>query len=702
MNTFQSIQLILFGGLLLCGGYLRGQASDTTYTLAAEAEKPLHAIVKKRGQEMVIRWAPADEYRWLNSLQAYYRVERYGFERFEDFDPRGFELVKDDIRPWALPRFEQAVNAVADDRYLVMAAECIHGEWETLQTDNLDVYQLADRRNELLNRYSSALLIADMDALAAEAMGLRLTDPQPPATAHIAYRITLVAGDTALYKTTALYSRQFDHPFRPELKWYEALDGEVVLSWERALHERHFHSYYIERSRDGQRYERLNERPYIHTIDEAEAFGIPEISFTAKADNYVPYYYRIIGIDAFGDLSEPAEPVQLTARDLTPPIPVGRAEATMHRDEYMLIEWVQDSVSKDMAGYVVKKSKLRDGPYRAISATLPAAARAYKDEQPDYLGNNYYQVCALDTARNEACSSPVYGFIKDQMPPAAPLGLSGRIDSNGVVHLHWHLGSEADLAGYNVYTANGADQVFIRRNSRLVRDTLWQDTVLLNTLTEEIYYRIAAVDIRSNVSGFSEMLRLSKPDTIPPTAALFESYKLLEDGSVYLRWVNSNSSDVLRHELARRIAGGEWAMLQAFTGLETEYTDRDLEPGTDYEYQITAVDDAGLRSRVVRTLAVATQHQQAGLVPGLSAEADGRRVRLQFQLPEPYGEIAQVVVYKAENEGAFRHFSTFLDSFVLELADSECQPGNTYAYKYRVYYRNGLKSAYSAARTVRL
>jgi uncharacterized protein len=685
--------------ILLLALAAASQAQPAADTLAQEAG-PLHAITKKRGGEMLLRWAPADEYVWLNSLQGHYRIERYGFDKFEDFDPQAFTLLQDNIRPWPIARFEQAVASAANDRYLIMAAECVHGEWETLQSEVLDISQLAARREELQNRHAAALLLADMDAQAAEAMALRLTDRQMPNTEHLAYRITLVLDDSTTLRTTALYSRRYDIPFKPELKWYEALDGEVVLSWDRALHERHYHSYYIERSRDGRRYERLNEHPYIHAIDEAEAFGIPEISFTAEAENDVAYYYRIIGLDAFGDLSEPSQAVPLTARDLTPPIPPFGAEAEMQAGGYISIQWKQDESSEDMDGYIVQKSRLRHGEYRPISDQLPASARQFNDETADPFGNNYYRVCAVDRAGNEACTPPIYGFIRDDMPPAMPQGLEGRIDSAGVVHLHWDLGPERDLAGYHVYAANGPEQVFTRINPKPVRDTLYRDTIALNTLTEEIYYRIAAVDVRSNVSELSEMLRLEKPDTIPPTSALFEAYEL-RDSSVYLRWANSNSRDVLRHELHRRQAGGEWALLQAFTGYETEYEDRAVAPATDYEYEITAVDDAGLRSRVVRTLAVATRHRQAEQAPGLSAALEGERVRLQFQLPAPYGEIARVVVYKSVNEGEFRQFSTLLDGYALELADSECQSGNTYSYKYRIFYRNGLKSAYSAAQTVR-
>src|SRR5690606_4836265 len=78
-------------------------------------------------------------------------------------------------------------------------------------------------------------------------------------------------------------------------------------------------AYYIERSQNNLDFERLNKHPFVH----GASADIPDqkyFIYTDEVENYTHYYYRIIGINPFGELSIPSDAVPPQGRDRTPPV----------------------------------------------------------------------------------------------------------------------------------------------------------------------------------------------------------------------------------------------------------------------------------------------------------------------------------------------------------------------------------------------
>lgn len=664
--------------------------------LSVQETPDLQLILRKSDQDVLLRWAATSAGVWFNSLSGYVLIERTTFDAFQNIAAAKTDTLVRDLRPWTEAELEAAMQQYPNNDYLVMAGQSIHGEWESIQpTKELDMATILARREELNHKYSTALFIADMNTQAAEAMGLFYKDSQVPKGQYLLYRLTIFGAQGQQYRTTALYNPNFDLVATPHIDDAEAADGYVRLTWDRTSHEQHFTAYHIERSADNIRFERLNKQPYINAVDEKQAFGIPPITYLADAENEQPYYYRIIGIDAFGQESEPSASVLLAAKDLMPPIPPIRPEAELLDNKSMQIKWEQAQTSEDMTGYRIKRSRSFDGLFLPISELLPSSTRQFEDRAPSTISDNYYQICAIDRSGNEGCSAPAYGFIKDQRPPPTPTGLRGFIDTLGIVHLQWPLSTAPDLRGYHIYTANDPKQPFQRLNKTVVQDTTWQDTLPLNTLTEEIYYRIAAVDRSANVSTFSDYIRLAKPDTIAPTPAIFNNYRA-EDTGIYLAWVNSNSRDVVSHQLERRSLNSNWELLRSFQGLETSFLDQSVAPATAYEYRIRALDDAGLYSPIVNTLQVNSLPKKLGELPEIAIQAS-ENGPLTLALRPGYAteEVAEIWIYKAINSQAFQRFSRQNPALSLQISDADYQPGNTYQYRYRLLFKDGRKSDYS-------
>ena len=185
---------------------------------------------------------------------------------------------------------------------------------------------------------------------------------------------------------------------------------------------------------------------------------------------------------------------------------------------------------------------------------LPGTSRSFIDSSCNENINNYYWIAVFDHEDNVNVTMPQYGTIIDSIAPMPPTGLEGSIDTNGVVTLKWKLGAEPDLRGYFVHYANNARHTFINRTDQPLRDTFWRDTIPLNVLTEQIHYKVVAIDHRFNYSGYSEMLTLSKPDKVPPTSPVFLR-SFADEKGIQLQWTNSGSHDVKANVLMRRGQG---------------------------------------------------------------------------------------------------------------------------------------------------
>jgi hypothetical protein len=94
--------------------------------------------------------------------------------------------------------------------------------------------------------------------------------------------------------------------------------------------------------------------------------------------------------------------------------------------------------------------------------------------------------------------------------------------------------STPHLLGYRVLWANDSTHEFSSRTNEIWMDTTFVDTVSLNTLTRNVYYRIVAVDTRYHHSAPSDILELVRPDVVPPVAPIFTDVYVTET-SVALR-----------------------------------------------------------------------------------------------------------------------------------------------------------------------
>lgn len=685
------MKYILLSLVFLCVGWTFSTAQQDSTSNPRSAH--IRALARSGADSVVLRWGPTTPGAWLIANKTGYIVERR--QVTNDGDVRTFErLTPTPLIPWTVEEWKQ--RSKPEQKFAAIAVQCLHGKVSAPLTNTSAISQLRLAADELMNRYSFALFAADNDAHAANGLALRFVDHKVTPGATYAYRIFTAQRDTTYDIDTAYVVVDVEPapviPPPPDLTT-EELDSLITLRW-RNLPGDAFSGFYVERSDDGgTTYRRLNDVPIVPITPAGALQEMTPRFDDSTITNYKRYRYRVRGVTAFAELSQPAE-TDAMGRDRTPPPAPHMNKALIPSGNAVLLQWDVKSAPGDLAGFVIARSALPEqGFHQLFEKPLVATARSFLDTTAT-VDEPYYIVGAVDTAGNVASSLPVYADIIDTLPPAVPTGLTGSIDTNGVVTLRWNLGAERDLLGYRVLWANDSTHEFSQRTPAPWQDTVFVDTVNIKTLTSYVYYRIAAVDTRYIHSEASPLLALKRPDIIPPEPSVFTDV-FVSDTTVQLRWEPSRSHDVAVQMLERRVQNNAtWKELIRLPSQERRYTDTAVQRRTVYEYRITAIDSAGLRSQTAFT--VTGRPYDTGKRTGIddlraSLSADKRSVALSWKYAGSPAERHWFVVYRSYNGTPLRQYKA-VESSTMTFEDGLLVGDGTYQYAVRVMMHNGAES----------
>jgi uncharacterized protein len=670
-------------------------------TLARFKPRALYLVAKSYGDSVVLRWAPTEPTFWQGANQAGYVVRRYlteGKKTTQNQPPT--TLTTQPIKPWASETWK--VRVKPGDTLAAVAAQILYGK--TVQAANpkkgVSMREAMNAKNDLDNRHAYAVLLADQSALVANGLGLRFVDRTIEKGKSYVYTVHALVEPKQYQSDTAVAfintAEILPLPAMPGVV-VEQLDRAAKFSWDRQRAGMFFSTYFLERSDDqGKTFRRVNQQAFVQPSQEEQTdLTTPPITYVDSLPrNYRPYLYRIYGVTPFGETGQPTKNLPVMGRDKTAPNPPQQVTAENTRGNNVRLRWQKKDQETDFAGFMVGKSANVNGPFAPLNLKLlPKTATEFLDTGAVASGTNYYVVAALDTANNAALSLPAYVIMKDSLPPRKPTGLAGTIDTTGIVKLHWKLGKEPDLYGYMVYYANAKDHTFTPISTDFVVDSTFTDSISLRTLTEKIYYRIAAFDKNRNPSPYSDILELQKPDKVPPVPAVITGFQVT-DTSVVMNWTPSSSTDLASQILYRRTinaADSAWVEYARLDKKLNRFTDRKVKKRTQYEYSLVAVDDAGLRSE--KSFPLSARVYDSGIrqkIEGLSAikGPDGKSIVLLWNYPVK--ENLRFVVYRSFNQGGLLTYRSVTGDKA-SFSDRTLQPGE-YTYAIKAVYQDGGES----------
>lgn len=565
---------------------------------------------------------------------------------------------------------------------------------------------LKDAANEQELRYLLVTMSAFKSSVVAQNLGLSMVDTSAKKGQQYVYRISpnwpeeqkRIQG-SVLVRASTQKATQVTFPPQLEIESGERL---VKLSWRAKKFTSDFAMYHVERSDDGKTFHRLSKTPILYN-------GLLEKGEFADSvkTNYRRYGYRLVGLTHFGQwIASPFVRVGM-GKDRTPPHEVEILSALNTEGKKVVVKWKHQDTDGDMAGFYVSRSNSVSQGYKRLNLVLQSKKSIeFVDFQADANSTNYYVVTAVDTAGNERSSIPVYAVMKDTIPPAFPRGLIAKVDTlkkMAVVTLRWQQNTEKDLKGYRVYSSNHPSGKLLEITpTLLLKDTVFRDTIPLQTLTKKVEYRVTAVDYHYNHSRFSEKLEVKRPDIIRPSAPLI-TLLTTDNKSITVKWQPSASNDIKAYNLYRREENKEWVRVKSFQGNELKtltYKDPAVKEGQTYEYTIEVMDEEGLVSErspgVVQTLVGSVYVEEA---PELKAifDSEKKKVILTWRLAK-YANY-QLVVFRSFDKHPLQPIAT-VASNQKEFAELLLTKGE-YSYVVKAILPNGKQSLFSAKTTVK-
>jgi len=667
-----------------------------------EIESPKH-VVKVIGRaytdSIKLRWAPASPISWHFANTYGYKIER--FLLLKDGEllkiPEKKLMVDIPLKPAPLNEWEPFAET---DDYVPVAAQAIYGEsFDITTNDEGGILQMINKSRELESRFSFALFSADISPKVAQLSGLVFVDKSVKKGEKYLYKVIAdVPYNVLEIDTGYVFIGPDDFEPLPQPQDIKAhfSDKSVLVAWDHQFNDRFYIAYQVERSDDDEKFNTLDNLPLINTRKDAGVLQNIMFKLDSIPENNKEYFYRVRGINSFGEYGPYSETVSGMGFEIFAANPAIITTKVMI-NQYVQLNWVfPDSLNHLIKGFKVQRGTDDKGPFiNLLDTLLLNTERTFTDQTEQPV--NYYKVVAIDHNDEPHPSFPYVVLLIDSIPPALPLGLTGKIDSLGVVSLTWNNNTEPDLLGYRVFRANHKSDEF----SQVTRDPLkingFTDTINVKTLTKKVYYKILALDQHFNPSDFSVILELKRPDKIPPVQPVFTEVSSNENG-INLSWVCSSSDDVVKHVLYRKPTSDSlWSVIQVFNMPDsiTLYNDTTTIPGTIYQYTMIAVDESKLESEPSKLVTMkAFKIKIRPQVKDIKFKADRDNKLIHISWEYPYNGVERFIIYRAMNDEPMNMYSGVVSS-IFEFDDKKLKPNNKYTYLIKVTYKDGTQSSFS-------
>ncbi|OWP85264.1 hypothetical protein BWK59_01105 [Flavobacterium davisii] len=683
-------RIVLFT-MLLIYSYTIGQV-DTTIVKPA-----IFGKAKIIDNKILLKWNVNDPYYWKKSLKNGYKLQRVTVLR--DGKPINKDevvILKETLKPLPLAQWEPLVK---QDSLAAVLAQAIYGEDFETSTQEKGLAKMMMLNDQNQQRYAFSMLAAEQSFLATKAAGWGFEDTTAKINEKYVYTITLLGVKEDEVAHGSIYIGLADKNDTTPPVTPEAIFGNqtVMLFWDFGAQKELFSCYNIERSTDGKTFYKLNNVPVFPTISKS--------TYTTFTDNLpennTRYYYRIRGIDTFGYLSEPSKVVSGMGADFLEFSPQITAKAALD-DETVNLEWdfPQEGEEK-IKGFNILQADHDNGSFEIVKKEVAATTRklVFKAKLKP---SNYFKIQAIAKKGGFRESYAMLVQPIDSIPPIAPVGLEGVIDSVGIVKLKWKNNTEPDLYGYKVFRSYDKTGMYVELSSKVLHKTSYQDTITMKSLNRKVFYKLKALDIRYNESSFSTAFEIIKKDKIAPSIPVLSNYEI-EEKKIKIYFLQSQSEDVKKHSLYRRREDQkEWKVIFETTDQEIDfYEDKTVEEKRKYYYAMTATDQDGNETAPSEPLILETI--PTVLRPGIttfSGMADPNSKAIELYWNAKSNDIEEYHLYKRINESQNVLFKILPPNKKNQFIDTTLHVGNVYYYNIRAVFKDGSLSAFKEVKVV--
>jgi uncharacterized protein len=295
-----------------------------------------------------------------------------------------------------------------------------------------------------------------------------------------------------------------------------------------------------------------------------------------------------------------------------------------------------------------------------------------------------------------ALSFPYLVLLADNEPPAIPNRISGKINDSGWVRLIWRQNPDKDLLGYKVYRANNLTEEFTEITHQFLTRNEFFDTIEVNTLTKQVFYKVIAIDQNFNRSQYSEPYQLKRPDIVPPAKPVFGNVRMIK-GGIQVEWVASASEDVVKYQLQRiDKTDGSSKILLNWNPVEKKVNpvlvDTTATMGKVYYYTLTATDEAG-NATTAHSGEVDFETGIRKAVTDFKAEVSTklRTVTIRWNYP---GKVETYILYRCKKGEPMTIYQT-LEGNVTQWVEKGLSIGFVYVYQIKAALAGDLQTEIS-------
>lgn len=677
--------------LALCAIQVQAQRKDTAKI------KVMATVSKNRG--ILLRWAVNTAGAWKLSNQYGFELLRYTVLRDGKMlaRPEVKVLSSAPLKPQPLPAWESLAQK---DGYAAVIAQAIYGkDFEVSAGDNSGIAKLVNQSQELEQRFALSMYAADNSFEAAKLAGWAWEDQTVQSNEKYLYRLrSLIPVHRLRLDSSGVFIGMANHQSLPKPPDLGAIFGDkhVILSWDYSLLKSYYNSWVVERSADGGKtFERATSLP-VTNFNEKTKKASPRMYFIdSLKNNSTLYYYRIRGISPFNEVGPPSDTAFGKGKMLLAYVPNIRSNAVDEKGVLEMAWEFEKEGNQLIKGFSLNQGPSANGPFTTVLKDIAPDQRTltYNNLQ----STNYFTITAVAKEGESTTSFPVLVQPVDSIPPAPPTGLTGKIDSNGVVTLVWKANIEKDIQGYKVFRANNLGDEL----SPLV-DSVWspntfRDSVVIKSLNSRVYYAVSAFDQRFNQSGISAVIEIKKPDIIPPSSPIFSDYKVV-NGVVHLNWVPSRDEDVAMHLLYRRQVDSSntgWLVQATFDQETSHYADEKATAGLQYAYLIIAKDSSGLESKPAQPVTVTVPPNTGKIaVKALRAQVNRQDRYIELTWSDNLEEVMEYQLYKGEKGGAVTLWQVYDGTKAKRIVDEQVKINTTYVYGIKAVLKNGTQGIF--------
>lgn len=642
------------------------------------------SFVKK--DKILLRWIPSDKKIFDVAVKNGYKITRYVKEGNNLVFPvilstAVLPIPKQDTMKWALflkdcPGGAMAYRAIcASDKKTPTATE---------------------KANEKMF-YDFFLLSCDFDSRVAIASGLFFADSTVSDGKIYSYKIEVNNLPATLkYSPFVLEVNSSRLSKNPAIK---NLQGKfktriAKLKWKASDFRSDFSAYNVERSSDSINYVKVNHSPVILMASQFEKNKEFIFYDDTLPQTNVKYFYRVKGINHFGEESEPSNVISGIGYEPLNSFPVIDSIKTIQNQKVLVRFRMKDrNENKKPREYIIVRAKKDEGPYvKVFSSKEPAI---YIDEKPE--STNYYKAGAVCYDGDTLFSYSYLALITDTIPPAVPSGLKAKVDAKGNVTLTWDKNTESDLQGYKILKSNAQHEEFVQINNEFAIEPVYKDKLNLKTLSRTIYYSVVATDKRYNNSEKCTPIEVKRPDTISPVKPIVTNLEISPKG-IRVNWINSNSEDVKYYVLYRttelqtkETKLKEWPAKDSLK----QFLDTTVETGIGYKYHLLVSDEDDNVS-ISNNPYIKFETGYRKKITDIKFEVDRTLKTVKLKWTYDVKDIEKFVIYRCKKGGQLTIVKT-LPSKTSEFTDTTLNIGNIYEYRIKPVYNNGAEGIISDA-----